>query len=54
MLIGTSVTDWSTVEGAYYAGGGTEAIWLGLSLLVCVIALIAGSRHERAACRKAK
>lgn len=54
MLIGTSITDWSTVEGAYYAGQGTEAIWLALSLVLCVISLVAGSRHERAAYRKAK
>jgi len=54
MLIGTSITDWSTVEGAYYAGAGTEALWLALSALVCVVALVAGSRHERAAYKKVK
>ncbi|MDP3197599.1 hypothetical protein [Tabrizicola sp.] len=54
MLIGTNITDWSTVEGAYYAGQGTEAIWLGLSLLLCIVVLVAGSRHESAAYRKAR
>jgi hypothetical protein len=54
MLIGTSITDWGTVDGAYYAGAGTEAIWLALSIVACVVALIAGSRHERAAYRKVK
>lgn len=54
MLIGTNITDWAAVEGAYYAGAGTEAIWLFLSMLLCVGALVAGSRHERAAYRKTK
>lgn len=53
MLIGTEVTNWSAVEGAYYAGQGTEAIWLGLSMVLCIAALVAGSRHETAAYRKA-
>lgn len=54
MLIGTDVTNWATVDGAYYAGAGTEAVWLALSLLVCFAALVAGSRHERAAYSRAK
>lgn len=54
MLIGTSITDWSTVDGAYYAGQGTEAVWLFLSIALCVLFLVAGSRHERAAYRKVK
>ena len=53
MLIGTDITTWSAVEGAYYAGQGTEAIWLVLSMVLCVFALVAGSRHETAAYRKA-
>lgn len=54
MLIGTNITDWSTVEGAYYAGAGTEAIWLGLSLVLLILALVAGARHEKLAYQKAK
>lgn len=53
-MIGTTITDWSAVDGAYYAGAGSEAFWLFLSMLLCVGALIAGSRHEKAAYRKAK
>lgn len=53
-MIGTTITDWSAVDGAYYAGAGSEAIWLFLSMLLCIAALIAGSRHEKAAYRKAK
>lgn len=52
MLIGTDITDWAAVEGAYYAGQGTEGIWLGLSMLLCIVALVAGARHEKAAYRK--
>jgi hypothetical protein len=53
MLIGTNITDWAAVEGAYYAGQGSEGIWLGLSLLLCIAALVAGARHEKAAYKKA-
>jgi hypothetical protein len=52
MLIGTTITDWSAVDGAYYAGQGTESLWLILSIAMCVAALAAGARHERAAYRK--
>lgn len=54
MLIGTTITDWSAVEGAYYAGAGSEAIWLFASMILCIAALVAGSRHEKAAYKKAK
>jgi hypothetical protein len=54
MLIGTGITDWSAVDGAYYAGAGTEAIWLFASGILCVLALAKGLRHERAAYRKTK
>ncbi len=54
MLIGTDITDWSAVEGAYYAGMGTEGVWLVLSMILCVAALVAGARHEKAAYRKVK
>jgi hypothetical protein len=53
MLIGTTITDWAAVDGAYYAGQGTEGIWLGLSMLLCIVALVAGARHEKTAYRKA-
>jgi hypothetical protein len=53
-MIGTDITDWAAVDGAYYAGMGSEAIWLGLSIVLCVAALIIGSRHEKRAYRKAE
>jgi hypothetical protein len=54
MLIGTDITDWSKVGGAYYAGAGSEGVWLILSVILCVLALIMGLRYERAAYRKVK
>lgn len=54
MLVGTDITDWSAVEGAYYAGAGTEGIWLFLSMILVVAALVAGLRHEKLAYSKAK
>lgn len=54
MLVGTDITDWSAVEGAYYAGAGTEGIWLVLSMILLVAALVAGLRHEKLAYSKAK
>lgn len=54
MLIGTGITDWSAVDGAYYAGAGTEGIWLVASIILCLLALVAGLRHEKAAYNKTK
>ena len=38
--------DWSLVEGAYYAGMGSELLWVVLSIVVCVAALFVGCKHE--------
>jgi hypothetical protein len=51
-MIGTKITDWSTVEGAYYAGMGSEALWLFLSIALCAGALVLGALHEMAAYKK--
>jgi hypothetical protein len=51
-MIGTDITDWAAVEGAYYAGMGSEAIWLGISLVLCIGALVLGALHEKAAYKK--
>lgn len=53
-MIGTEITDWAAVEGAYYAGAGSEATWLVLSIALCLGALIFGARHEKTAYRKTK
>ena len=51
-MIGTDITDWAAVEGAYYAGMGSEAIWLFLSMILCVGALVLGALHEKEAYKK--
>ncbi len=53
-MIGTDITDWAAVEGAYYAGMGSETIWLGVSMVLCFGALVYGALHERSAYSKAK
>ena len=38
---------WDAVkDAAHYAGAGGEAIWLIISMILCVLALIMGHRHE--------
>lgn len=45
---------WEGVEAGYYTGlGGGEAIWLYVSIAMCVLALIVGHIHEAQAYRKA-
>lgn len=53
-MIGTEITDWAAVEGAYYAGMGSELVWLVLSMVLCVGALVFGAVHETRAYSKAK
>lgn len=53
--MGTSITDWAAVEGAYYTGaGGGEMIWFIIALALCVLALVVGSKHELDAYKKLK
>jgi hypothetical protein len=52
-MIGTDITDWAAVDGAYYAGMGSEAFWLFLSIALCAGALILGAIHEKKAYSKA-
>jgi len=53
--MGSSFSSWDAVKGAYYMGAGSswEVIWTLVALAICVIALVAGSRHEREAYKKA-
>lgn len=39
---------WNGVDGAYYTGmgGSWELIWLGVSIAMCVLALVVGATHE--------
>ncbi|MEO0389270.1 MAG: hypothetical protein AAF281_17425 [Pseudomonadota bacterium] len=53
--MGTSITDWATVEGAYYVGyGGWEWLWFLVSFALCVGSLVLGSRHEKESYKKLK
>jgi hypothetical protein len=53
-MIGTDITNWAAVEGAYYAGMGSEGIWLIVSMVLCVGALVLGALHEKKAYTKVK
>ncbi|MEM9046321.1 MAG: hypothetical protein AAGC81_16670 [Pseudomonadota bacterium] len=44
----------SAMEGAYYSAVGAETLWVGLSIVCCLAALIVGARHELDAYRKAE
>lgn len=52
--MGSSFDNWDTVTGAYYMGANSswEVIWTLVALAICIIALIAGSRHELDAYKK--
>ena len=53
--MGTDITDWAAVEGAYYTGYGSgEMWWLLLAIVLCIVALVVGSRHELDAYKKLK
>ena len=54
--MGSAFDSWDAVEGAYYMGAGTgwEVIWLVVSIVMCVAALVMGSMHELDAYREAE
>ena len=53
--MGTEIKDWAAVEGAYYTGyGSAEMFWLLLAVVLCILALIVGSKHELDAYKKLK
>jgi hypothetical protein len=51
-MIGTDITDWAAVEGAYYAGQGSEAFVAGDIDRPLCRALVLGAMHEKAAYKK--
>jgi hypothetical protein len=53
-MIGTDITSWAAVEGAYYAGMGSEAFWLFLSMALGAGAIVLGALHEKSAYKKAQ
>ena len=53
--MGTNITDWAAVEGAYYTGlGSGELLWLIVAIICCIAPLITGSLHELEAYKKLK
>lgn len=51
--MGTSITDWAAVDGAMYTGaGGGEMLWVIVALVLCVVALVIGFKHEHDAQKK--
>lgn len=47
--------DWADVAGAYFVGsGGSDAIWLFISIALCLLAMVVGGRHEKHAYEKAQ
>jgi len=45
---------WEGVVDTYYNAVGTEAIWLFISIALCVIALVGGAIHEDRSYRRAE
>lgn len=53
--MGTSITDWATVTAEYYTGaGGSEGLWLIVAIVLCIVPLVIGSKHELDAYKKLK
>ena len=54
--MGAPFESWDAVEGAYYvgAGGSWEMIWFLVSVVLCVVALWMGARHELDAYKSAE
>ena len=52
--MGSPLESFDGFEGAYYTGAGsTEFVWLIISIILCVAALVVGARHELDAYKKA-
>lgn len=54
--MGFNIANWDAVEGALYMGANSswEVIWTVIAALVCIWAVIMGSRHELDAYKKAE
>jgi hypothetical protein len=56
--MGSPITSgtWDGFEGSYYTGfgGGMESVWLVAAIILCIVALAAGVRHEREAYEKSE
>lgn len=54
--MGSAFDSFDGIEGAYYVGASTswELIWLAVSVIMCVVALWVGSKHELDAYKEAE
>ena len=54
--MGSHIADWAEATGPMYMGANTsmEMIWTCVAAVICVIALISGSKHELDAYKKLK
>ncbi len=50
--MGSAFSSWEGVTGAIYPGAGSEAMWLYVAIGICVVALLFGLMHEKAAYRR--
>ena len=52
--MGFSIDTWNEIAGPIYMGANSswETIWLAVSVAICVLALVIGSRHEPDAYKK--
>lgn len=44
---------WNAIEGAIYNAAGSTGMWTLISAVLCVVALVIGSKHELDAYKKA-
>ncbi|MEM7178316.1 MAG: hypothetical protein AAGD47_07535 [Pseudomonadota bacterium] len=44
---------WNEITGAYYAAVGSEMIWVGITVVICIVSLVVGARHEGETYRRA-
>ena len=54
--MGSAFSDWALAEGPTYMGANTswEVGWTVLAALLCLVAMIVGSRHELDAYKRMK
>lgn len=52
--MGFDIDTWNDIAGPIYMGANTswEVTWTVLSVVCCVVALVVGSAHEKAAYRR--
>ena len=45
--MGASFDNWDAVkDAAYYVGAGAEGIWLFIAIVLCILAIVIGHKHE--------